>query len=525
MPTPLSPRHAFTDDDTLPSLRVGGPAGFHRLAWLGVLLAGSLGAVPAMAQLTADSSAGAQSATACDALRADIEKSSNPLERLQAALSTCSKDPGLLTALGGLLNQQLRYADALGYLEMALMLDPSSLNTQLNYAIAQAGSGDLASAEAMLDAVLARPGLPVSLRQAVARQKATLDTRYAPADWQSRLTLGVRLGFDSNLLGSPNLSSLTLTSGGQSQVFPLDESYLSKPGGYVRADAQLDVRRQDADGVRWDLLASLRSRYSPVSGAAGSTQVDLAMERSHYTPIADGGQAAAARQPVGTQGAYWGVNVSELTAQAGTRYSALGLAAGWGRNWGGALFNGGANGNGGSANKSASCTARGGLEFQDRGYLNNQLLSGRYTGFAATWSCSEPGGLIWLAGLKAGRDMAKDALRPGGDQTQTNLRLAAYMAVADALPPSSALPTALLRGNVLADIDFGYFKDSRSYSDLIDSGRLRTTNRAAARLEYQYPVTKSAQWAFGAEWVSQRSSLELFRQQGWGSYAALRAAW
>ncbi len=523
MPIPLSPRPASIDQDgaSTPSRRVGGPAGLHRLAWLGVALAGWLNAAPSAAQQTP-----AAAASACDALRAEIENASNPLERMQAAaLSTCGKDPSLLTALGGLLNQQLRYADAAGYLELALMLDPSSVNAQLNYAIALAGSGDLASAEAMLDAVLANPGLPVALRQAVVRQKAALDSRYAPAEWQSRVTLGLRMGFDSNLLGSPNLSSLTLTNGGQSQVFLLDESYLSKPGGYVRADAQLDVRRQDADGVRWDLLASLRSRYSPVSGAAGSSQVDLAAERSHYTPVANGGQAMPKRQLLGTQGMYWGVSVSELTAQAGTRYSAVGVAAGWGRNWGGALLHHSADGQADTVTKAASCMARGGLELQERTYLNSPLLSGRYSGLAATWSCSEPGGVVWLAGLKAGRDAAKDGQRPGGDQSQVNLRLAVYTAVADLAGLSSTLPGVLLKGNLLADADFGHFTDSKPYSDLIDSGRLRITNRAAARVEYQYPLSRSVQWAVGAEWVSQRSTLELFRQQGWGSYAALRGAW
>ncbi len=521
MPTPLSPRLESTDAGGIPvPCRRAGFTGPHRVAWLGVALAACLGAASAFAQ-----QAPAAATSACDALRAEIEKSSDPLQRMQAAAaSTCSKDPAVLAALGGLMNQQLRYADAASYLELALMLDASNLNAQLNYAIALAGSGDLASAEAMLDAVLANPGLPVTLRQAVTRQKATLASRFAPSEWQSRVALGLRLGFDSNLLGSPNLSSLTLTQGGQSQVFLLDESYLSKPGGYLRADVQLDVRRQDADGVRWDLLASLRSRYSPVSGAAGSTQLDLAAERSHYQPVADSGQAAAARQPIASQGTYWGVSISELTAQAGARYSAVGLAAGWGRNWGGSLP-GQAQGGAGAGTPSASCMARGGVEYQDRSYLNNQLLSGRYTGVTAAWSCSQPGGLIWLAGLKAGRDLAQDSLRPGGDQTQLNLRLAAYMAVADLAGPSSALPSALRQGNLLADADFGHFTDSRSYNDLIDSGRLRNTNRAAARVEYQYPVSKSTQWAVGAEWVSQRSSLDLFRQQGWGSYAAWRTAW
>ena len=469
--------------------------------------------------LAAAGAAQAQAASPCVALQADIEKTGNPLERMQAALPTCGKDPMFLAGLGALLNQRLRYTEAQEYLELALMLEPGLLGAQLNYAIALAGSGDLASAEAMLDTVLANPEVSPSLRKAVARQKASLSSTYAPSEWQSRLTLGLRLGFDSNLLGSPNLGSLTLTSGGQTQIVLLDESYLSKPGGYVRADAQLDVRRQDGDGTRWDLLASMRSRYSPVDSAAGSTQVDLAIERSHFT-VVPGDRAA--KGPASTQGSYMGLSVSELAAQAGTRYSALGVTAGWGRNWGGNILN---SANGATAGKAANCQARGGLEFQERNYLNNQLLSGRYTGFSASMSCAEAGGVVWLAGLKAGRDLAKDSLRPGGDQVQVNLRLAATVAVADLFSQPAEWLGPLLRGSLLADADLGHYSDSNPYSAFIESGRLRITSSGAARMEYQYPLAKSIQWATGAEWVAQRSTLELFRQHGWGGYTALRATW
>jgi tetratricopeptide (TPR) repeat protein len=505
MPIRLFPRPGFTDAQTG---RGGAPAP----VWSRAVLLSALTLLPSIAVWAQHAN------SACSALKSDIEQAANPLERMQAALPTCANDAVFLTGLGALLNRQLRYSEAQDHLERALMLEPGLLNAQLNYAIALAGSGDLASAEAMLDRMLDNPDMPVSLRRAIAQQKAALNNTYAPTEWQSRLSLGLRVGYDSNLLGSPNLAAVTLTYPTQNLVLQLDESYLSKGGGYLRADAQWDVRKQDPDGTRWDLLASLRSRYSPVDSAAGSTQADLAVERSRYEIV-----SAPQGRPASAQGTYFGLSVSELTAHAGTHYNAVGLAGGWGRNWSGNILNNVSAETPGKA--LANCQARLGGEFQDRSYLNNQLLSGRYSGLSASMACNETGGWQWLAGLKAGRDLAKDGTRPGGDQSQINLRLAASVAVADLFSGPGNWVSPLHRGSFLADVDFGNYHDSKAYSEIIDSGRSRIINRAAARLEYQHPVAKSFQWVTGAEWVSQRSTVELFRQQSWGGYMAVRTTW
>lgn len=469
---------------TAPSRARAAPA----LRWLALV---AVFALPGLAR--------AGDTAVCSPLQAQAgQEADNSLDaatqRMLAAVPACQKDANFLAALGRLLNRQGRYLEAADHLERALMLAPDLKDAQLSYAIALTGSGDLLSAAALIDNLLADPALPPHLRPLIQQQKDALAAAEAGGEgWQSRLTLAARLGYDSNLLGSPNLGSLALTLSGQTLVLPLDESYLARGGGYARADAQLDLHRSAPDGVRWDAVLSLRSRHSPAVQAAGSRQADLLLERSHTASSAGG--------------SYINMSAATLQSQAGTRYLAWGAAGGWG----GAV--------------AATCQARVGAEWQARQYLDNQVLSGRYRGLSAFWSCEQLSGVQWLLGLKAGRDAAQQAERPGGDQTQASLRVAGFWPLAALLPDAGAALAGLRRGGLLLDFEQTELMDARGYSPIMDSGRTRSVSRSAARLEYQQPIARSVQWVLGAEWVAQRSSLALFRQDNWGSYTGLRLNW
>lgn len=428
------------------------------------------------------------------------------VQQMLDAVPVCQKDAPFLAALGQQLNREGRYLEAADHLERALMLDPSLKDAQLSYAIALTGSGDTLSATALIANLLADPDLPAALRALIERQQATLGAMLAapePSGWQRRLTLAARVGYDSNLMGSPNLQSLALTLSGQTLVLPLDASYLARSGGYARADALAELHHSAGDGTRWDAVASLRSRYSPVLSEAGSSQIDLLLERSHNPQTPNFGASAV--------GSYFNLSGSSLEAKAGTHYSALGPA-------------------GGATWRSADgCQARLGFEAQERNYLGNQVLSGRYRGVAGFWSCEQPSGVQWLVGLKAGRDAAQDAQRPGGDQRQASLRLTGFLplngltgSLATDLAPALA---TLRRGGLLFDVEQSWQADASGYSPIIDSGATRNVARRAARLEYQHPVSASAMWLLGAEWVAQTSNLPLFGQSSWGTYSGLRVSW
>ena len=466
------------------------------------------------------------------------------VQRMLAQWPACQKDAVFLAALGQWLNRQERYLEAADHLERALMLDPDLKDAQLSYAIALTGSGDVISAQALLDNLLSDATLPAALRPLIARQKALLANRGVAANpyaWQKRFTLATRIGHDSNPLGTPNLSSLALTLPGQTIVLPLDDNYLARPAGYARADAQLELSRTAPDGARWDALASLRGRYSPAIATAGSTQVDLLIERSTITsgqaPSQASRQSASqvppadslpgtpqpntpqhdtvTRTPASSSGSYFNASASALHSNSGTRFMAGGLGGGLGTAWRSAAL--------------ATCQSRAGLELQERRYLDNEVLSGRYTGLSFTGSCENQNGVQLLLGLKAGRDHANDATRPGGSQQQASLRFATFLPQTLLMfdTPLSSLPNpaSRLRNGFLLDIEHSQQQDSSSYSPIIDSGRSRKMLRTAARVEYQYSFSSAVQGVLGAEWVGQTSNIELFRLNSRGLYSGLRLGW
>lgn len=440
----------------------------------------------------------------------------NPAGKLPAmldALPLCQSAPLFLAALGLTLNSQARYQEAAEHLERALMLDPSLKDAQLQYAISLVGSGDPASAQALLANLLQEPGLSPSLRQAIEQQSAILQApqkastsasaahgQALPAPgWQRRITLGTRLGFDSNLLGAPNLDSLVLTFSGQTLELPLDETYQATAGSYVKMDAQMDLRHEASGGGHWDIAAALRSRASPAVPKAGATQIDIMIERN-FLP-ANGNTLL---------GSYIGAQATQLYPSSGSSYLAWGFAAGWQGAW--------------RRTDQSGCMVRAGLDAQDRKYGDAPVLSGRYTGVSATESCQSSTGVEWVFGLKSGQDIAQSMARPGGDQRQTSARMSVFV-------PALKLPSVLADvarpkvAGLLFAFDHGIQQDSSSYSAYLDSGRTRTMVRQAARTELQLPVSRAAQWVFGLEWVSQTSNLVLFQQQGWGASGGYRHSW
>ena len=459
---------------------------------------------------------GARAATAesCAPLLEQVARNpANALELLLQAVPTCQRDPVFLAELGQRLNRQGRYLEAADHLERALMLEPALKDAQLSYAIAMAGSGDVQSAAALLQDLLNTPDLPAALRAPIERQVAALQSGTAAelAGWRKRFSVASRIGYDSNLLGSPNLESLTLTLPGQSLVLPLDSSYLAQGGGYARVDALVNLRRHGSDGVHWELEASLRSRASPALPQAGSTQTDLVLERSYLSASAGTAAPAGASASAAAFGGYYDLNLSDLQSQSGLHYQAWGLAGGWaGRwNWPG----------------SATCNARAGLEGQERSYPNNQLLSGRYKGLSLLWACAHPRGGQWQVGVKAGTDEAQDGARAGGSQAQSSVRLSGIWPLADLAPAGLGTQPALRFGRVLADLEYSQQSDATGYSPLLEGGLVRSVERRAARLEYQHPISAGAEWVLGLDWAAQASNLALFAQDSRGAYTGVRLAW
>ncbi|MBC5764742.1 tetratricopeptide repeat protein [Ramlibacter albus] len=424
-------------------------------------------------------------AQAADCRAPDTAGDETTLNLLVQRVPDCQRDAAFLAALGHFLNERGRYVEAADHLERALLLEPGFKGAQVDYAIALAGVGDLASALSLVENLLAESDLPPALRPVLERQRAGW-TRGSGT--QMRLVLNTRVGYDSNLLGTPNLTSLALTFPGQTVVLPLDESYKRKGGIYGRVDLQLEARRDSGQYGQWDAFVGLRSRRSGAVADVGSDQLDLALQYNNYQ-----------RAP-GRRGFFAGASTSVLHARTGLNYRARSLVAGLG------------------ATRAASgCDGRLGLDLQERDYLNNPVLSGRYSGFSLNWTCDGSRRVQWLASVRAGVDRARDPQRPGGDQHQYSARGAAvWTGVGLGERP---------QGQVLVDAELSVSRDRTSYSPLLESGRLREVKRSTLRAEYQYPVSRSLQLLVGTEWAVQRSAIVLFSSRSWGPYVALRSTW
>lgn len=410
-------------------------------------------------------------------------------DTLRQSLERCQSNAPYLARMGHLYIQELRYSEAADHLERALLFDPDNPEAQLDYALALAGSGDVVSALNLVFALQQRPDIPAPLRQSLRQvgEQWTLavgDDAGKPRQ-VTRVNAGLRTGYDSNLLGTPQLSSLTLTLPGEIISLPIDGSSQPKPGLYTRTDLRLEHTRLQPGGRRWELQAAVLHRNSPSVAEADSTQAEVQLE---HTQGAD---------RVGGLGHYSSVALTALQTRSGTRYISQGLAAGL--EWA-------------PASGATPCTSRLGLEWQNRRLQSNEVLSGRYIGVGGQWGCSLPSGQQWQLSARAGRDQPTNDNRPGGAQGQYSLR--AYLR-----NPLGA------HGAWLVDAEASRSSDAAGYSPLLDNGRRRTIARLTIRAEYQHTLSRSVLALAGVEVVAQNASLPLFTLRSRGVYAGVRASW
>ena len=415
------------------------------------------------------------------------------LEALLEHLPDCQNNPRYLAKIGHLLNEQGRYQEALEHLERSLLFDPDRPDTQLDYAIALAGTGDTLSARQLIDGILRQPQLSPAVRSTLIEARQRLmrndETPAALTALTLKLNANLRQGHDSNLLGTTHIKSLTLTLPDQTIVLPLADSNAPRAGSYTRADARLELGRNRPDGSRWELSTSVMRRDSPAAPEANTRQTELVLD--HSPPP---------NQPWGPYFSAFQVN---LNTDGGTRYTSRGLTAG--------LQLPAA-----ATPLSPACTAQAGLEWQNRDFVSAPVLSGIYTGISALWTCASAAGGQWQFSTRIGQDRPQDPSRPGGEQTLASLRSVSIW---------SAATLINLPGAIVLDLDINHARDTTGYSPLLDNAAVRTTSRITTRLEYQRPLSEHLRLTVGGEWTYQHANLPLFRVQGWGPYITLQAQW
>lgn len=428
------------------------------------------------------------------------------VDQMLAVLSDCQNSPELLAALGHAFNRLGDPVEALGHLERAVMLNPGPPGARLDYAIALAKTGEVPAAVALVDELLQQPDIPPLLLPELQRQRAT----WVDGGWSGRSVVGFKVGSDSNLLGSPGLTNLTITLPDLAFQLPLDPSFQDLQGNYGIVSFQTEWQRVALDGSYWELSAGLRRRHSPDTALAKTEQMDFAVERAFN--LAGGGHVATVDTGKGGpargvfSGPYVSAGVSSFNTGTNVRYRLLGAAVGW------------------LQQAPGTCQQRLGVEFQQRKYLNSTLLDGRYHGLAGQWVCERPGGQQLQLGMRWGLDRATRPDRPGGDQEQRSLRVAAYLPVRSWWPggDAEAMARGWTSGALLLEAEHGRLLDQTSFSPLLGNGAVRQSQRTQLRLEYQHPITRQWQLQLGWEGIRQRSNLDLFLLRNRGFYLSIR---
>lgn len=426
----------------------------------------------------------------------------DPLEVYQAALQRCQGNAVFLGQLGHLLNTNGRYADALEHLERALMLDPRLKSVQIDFAVALAETGDAQSAIPLLDSVLAEPDLPAYLEPILKRQRAMYVSAISKGAangepqlnaWRLRRFATVRLGGDSNLLGSPRLSSLTLTFPDVDVTLPLEgDKYKPRSGAYLTGELTLEAAKRADGGAIYQGFASLRAKAIPSISLGNNQQYEFSLQRNQNW---NGNQGLSHYQSVVLAG---------VSTQAGARYRLEGLSAGIE----------------GVVDAKALCQTRVGLDGQQRTYLNSPVLSGRYGGVAAALNCASGPDSQWQLNMQAGRDQATQDARPGGDQNQYLVRFVGTWPAGRKMSSVPLWPTGWLIDALVTQV-----RDATGFSPLLEAGQKRIITRAAIRLEGQYLLRPNMMAMAGAEWTQQAATLPLFEMRSWGPYVGLRYVW
>ncbi|MDO9066953.1 MAG: tetratricopeptide repeat protein, partial [Deltaproteobacteria bacterium] len=201
---------------------------------------------------------------------------------------------------GQQLNAASRYSDAAESLEAAILRAPDDRRIQLEYAIALAGSGDLASAQQLLQQLRNDPALDAATRRQIdALIKQSWLHAYLPALPKGSISL--MIGHDDNFLGAPHQGAfeLTLPEGSSLLVTPADGQ---KPhaGFFTRADLRLDGALpgglRHAQPLRYGMFLNLSKTAGQI---ADRNHWGLLLEKQHL--LFPGSYFQAAHQQLNVQ--------------------------------------------------------------------------------------------------------------------------------------------------------------------------------------------------------------------------------
>lgn len=418
------------------------------------------------------------------------------LHRFEILRSHCMEHAGFLATLGALWLEEGEPAQALVWLERALLLNPDHLGALADHSLALAALGDTTARDALAQLWSERADVPPALRLRLQGKVALPTVRSAAASaaaqrpantvdgWVFYREAALLTGYESNLDHSPRLNELTLTPPDGPISLPLDSPL--KPRSALAMVAELS----------WQMA------YSPLAGMIVQTGLQGSARR------------APAERETDWHHVQWAAGVSQQ----------------WGQ-WRGQLH-GNATWIGGPLNEAfrlvrlgasvdreaIGCSHRVSLESEMRSHQVTRSADGRSLGGQWSLQCPWPGSTTWSWGAAArhNADRPSDPSRPGGVQRQSTFGLRA----GGPLNNGTRLDISVRIGSVT---------DSEGYSPLLENNAIRRMNQTQLSLELARPVPWP--WLGGAEAqvqvqaLRQGSNLALFNYRGFSVYGGLRWRW
>ena len=456
------------------------------------------GTCPSIADAPSRSYSPSSASQSAAAFQTQLQQSLAQLDRVS---ELCLDNPRFHAQRGLVLQLMGQSAAAVESLERALLLEPDQPGTQLDYALALRDAGDTTSAQALLQQISQRPDLPVGLQPVLQGQLVALQSLPKSA-WDQSLKVSVAAGVDSNLNNATSDNQLTLTfPSGDVSLQLADASRAQRGSALMTALQYQGIKR--VNNSLWVLQAELRNRNTR-SADTGYQQLDVGAQWLQAPDSPSQWQARLGYSNLRFGGA-------ELLHSVRTA-----LVHQWQMPWPAAQ---------------SICKPQVGVEADFRQYPINRLLDGSYRGLLLSLTCdtaqpspaapakSESGDVLFGnpdAGsprfslqLRQGQDRATSELRPGGNNTATDLRSAVYGRLQ--LPRVPVL-------DWVAEYSWVQQQDSMGYSPLLGNNALRKSTRQVVRLELarQLPasILGGPRWFVSAELSQQASNLNAFSAKG-----------
>ena len=375
---------------------------------------------------------------------------------------------------------QERFGDALVALERSLLLDATQLGVQLDYAVALAKTGDLASARELAKQLLEGKTPPLAVRQmleAALRDEQSSSVK-PKTHWEWRGSVQSLIGKETNLNSATTAEAINLILPNGQIALPLDALSRPRSGtasismGHIIAQTLVDTGQLVFQGD-W------RERFAFGNSEFSYSQQDASLLWRKHAADAWAGRLATSSYSMGGSLLFEAQSVSawkEFT------------------------------------NK--DCTLATGLEAEQRSYAQDNTQNGIYASAFASTLCIK-GQSNFRLGIQAGNDRASQSRRAGGNQSRLDFK--------------ASWERQWSWGRTIAEVVSSQLKDSSPYSDIL-GGDVRNTQRqnfrvsVIKRLKFEEISNKWGGWysVSAVEVLRQESNIVLFDVRGESLYTGLR---